>query len=61
MTVSRRDFLKTGAIVASVMALPRPLLVSFGGAPQPIPPIDDPRLKAPALRAAEAATGARAA
>jgi TldD protein len=61
MTVSRRDFLKTGAIVASVMALPRPLLVSFGGAPQPIPPIDDPRLKALALRAVEAATGAGAA
>ncbi|MBX6331208.1 MAG: TldD/PmbA family protein [Gemmatimonadaceae bacterium] len=61
MTVSRRDFLKAGATVASAMALPRPLLVSFGGAPEPVPPIDDPRLAELARRALDAATGAGAA
>lgn len=60
MTVGRRDFLKAGATVAVVAAIPRPLLVRFGRTPEPVPPVADPRIKALALRAVEAARSAGA-
>lgn len=60
MRISRRDLVKSGMSAAALLALPRPLLVRLGGAPEPVPPIDDPRLKTLALRALEAARGAGA-
>lgn len=62
---SRRTFLRTGATVAGAVALtsalPRPLLASLGTRPEPLPPIDDPRLKELALRGVESARAAGAA
>lgn len=60
MTFHRRDFLKAGAAAAMVAVVPRPLLVKLGRAPEPVPPIADPRIKALALRAVEAARSAGA-
>ena len=60
MSLNRRTFLKAGAIVAAASALPRPLMAQFGGAPEPIPPIDDPRLKDLTARALDAARAAGA-
>ena len=61
MPITRRDFLKAGATVAAAATAPRPLLVYLGRRPEPVPPIQDPRLKELALRALEAARGAGAA
>jgi TldD protein len=61
MTLTRRDFLKTGAAAAAVAAVPRPLLVQLGRTWEPIPPIEDPRVKALAARALDAARAAGAA
>jgi TldD protein len=61
MSISRRDFMKTGAAAAAIAAVPRPLMVRLGPTPEPMPPIDDPRLKALVGRALEAARGAGAA
>lgn len=61
MSVSRRSFLKTSATAAAVVvAVPRPLLVQLGRTPESVPPITDPRIKALALRAVEAAQQAGA-
>jgi TldD protein len=63
MPITRRDLLKAGASAAAIgglAALPRPLLAQLGGAPEPVPPIRDPRLKALALRAIETARAAGA-
>lgn len=60
--VSRRDFLRAaGLAAASTVVLPRPLLASFGGAPEAVPPIDDPRIRTLALGAVDAARAAGAA
>lgn len=60
MTLTRRDFLKTGAAAAAVTIMPRPLLLRLGRTPEPMPPIEDPRLKELALRGIDTArsTGA---
>ncbi|HEX6536663.1 MAG TPA: TldD/PmbA family protein [Gemmatimonadaceae bacterium] len=62
--INRRDFLKTGTAAAAFMGLattPGPLLARLGGArPEPVPPTDDPRLKALTARALDAARGAGA-
>lgn len=60
MTISRRDLLKLGASTGILAVFPRPLLAQFGARPEPVPPIEDPRLKALALRAIEAARNAGA-
>ncbi|MBX6331020.1 MAG: twin-arginine translocation signal domain-containing protein [Gemmatimonadaceae bacterium] len=60
MTFTRRTFLKTGIAAAAATALPTPLLAQLGAAPEPVPPIDDPRLQALAARALDAATSAGA-
>ncbi|HEY9479989.1 MAG TPA: metallopeptidase TldD-related protein [Gemmatimonadaceae bacterium] len=60
MLITRRDILRAGASVAALAALPRPLLAQLGGAPEPVPAIEDPRLKSLALRALEAARAAGA-
>src|SRR5688572_28150379 len=63
MSISRRDLLKAGASAAALgglTALPRPLLAQLEGAPEPLPPIQDPRLKALAMRAIDAARAAGA-
>lgn len=55
---SRRTFLKVGASLAGAAAmasLPRPLLATVGSRPEPVPPIEDPRLEALASRALDAA------
>ena len=62
--ISRRDLLRAGASAAALGtlgALPRPLLAQLGGAPEPVPPIQDPRIKVLALRGVEAARAAGAA
>jgi len=61
MTLSRRDLLKYGLHAGLLIALPRPLLADFGRGPEPIPPIQDPRVRALAERAVEAARAAGAA
>ena len=64
MPISRRDLLKAGASAAALSglaSLPRPLLAQLGGAAEPVPPIQDPRLKALAARAIDAARAAGAA
>lgn len=58
MALTRRDFVKAGATAAVAAATPRPLLVYLGRRAEPVPPIQDPRLKELALRALEAARGA---
>lgn len=60
---SRRTFLKAGATVLGAVALttlPSPLWADLGSGPEPLPPIDDPRLKELAFRAIEAARPAGA-
>lgn len=61
---TRRDFLKTGVTAATLTAIastPRPLLAQLGQrSTEPVPPIDDPRLKELATRAIEAARSAGA-
>lgn len=61
MSVSRREFLRAGAIAATAAAIPRPLRASFGGRPTELPAIDDPRVRALALAAVGAAKQAGAA
>jgi len=64
MLITRRSLLhsglKVGAAAAAVAALPRPLLAQFGRTLEPLPPIEDPRLKALTARALEAARSAGA-
>src|SRR5688572_10217939 len=63
MPITRRDLLKAGASAAALTglaSLPRPLLAQLDGAPEPVPAIRDPRLKALALRAIDAARSAGA-
>jgi len=60
MPLTRRSFLKAGALAAAATALPRPLLAQLGRHPEPLPPIEDPRLQALASRALEAARAAGA-
>jgi TldD protein len=60
MLITRRDLLKAGALVATATTIPRPLLAYIEAKPEPVPPIDDPRLKALVARALEAAHAAGA-
>jgi TldD protein len=60
MPITRRDFMKTGVVAAAVTAVPRSILVRLGRTPEPVPPIDDPRLKELVGRAVEAARAAGA-
>ena len=60
MTITRRSLLKAGALAAAAAAVPRPLLAQLGRHPEPLPPIEDPRLQALASRALEAARAAGA-
>ncbi|HEX6535712.1 MAG TPA: metallopeptidase TldD-related protein [Gemmatimonadaceae bacterium] len=60
MPITRRRFLEAGALAAAATALPRPLLAQIGRDPEPLPPIEDPRLKALAARALDAARAAGA-
>src|SRR5690349_15513489 len=60
LRLTRRDLLKTGAGAAALAALPRTRFVTLGHAPEPVPPIDDPRVKALAMRALESAKSAGA-
>lgn len=55
MPITRRDLLKAGVLVAAATTVPRPLLADIGAEPEPVPPIDDPRLKALVARALDAA------
>lgn len=62
MAIARREFLLRSAAAVAAAAVPGPLLAHFGGVrPEPVPPLDDPRVKALAARALEAARGAGAA
>jgi TldD protein len=61
MTISRRTFVKAGMTMTAVATLPRPLLVRLHAAPEPPPPIHDPRLKELVARALDAARTAGAA
>ncbi len=58
--LTRRDLVKAGASAAALAMLPRPLLAQLGARPEPAPPIQDPRIKALALRAIDAARAAGA-
>ncbi|HEY9427406.1 MAG TPA: TldD/PmbA family protein [Gemmatimonadaceae bacterium] len=64
MSVTRRVFLqRTGAaavITAAAAAVPRPLLAQLGREPEPVPPVEDPRLRALTARALESARSAGA-
>ena len=64
MLITRRSLLhsglKVGVATAAVAALPRPLLAQLGRTLEPLPPIEDPRLKALTARALEAARSAGA-
>lgn len=60
MSITRRALLKAGASAAALAAVPRPLLVRLGRAPEPVPPIEDPRLRDLAFRGVEAARAAGA-
>jgi TldD protein len=65
---SRRKFLECGVTAAAATiassaigsVTPRPLLAQLGGKPEPVPPIQDPRLQKLVQRAIEAATAAGA-
>lgn len=61
---TRRDFLRIGAVsgtaAAALLAIPRPLLAMVDGRPEPVPPIQDPRLQELAARALDAARAAGA-
>lgn len=58
MSITRRELLKVGISAAALVAVPRPVLAYFGGGPEPVPPIQDPRVKELAFRAVEAAMDA---
>ncbi|MBX6330206.1 MAG: twin-arginine translocation signal domain-containing protein [Gemmatimonadaceae bacterium] len=60
MSITRRDLLKAGAVAATVAALPRSMRAQLGRHAEPVPPIEDPRLKALALQALDAARSAGA-
>lgn len=65
MSYTRRTFLTTSAAVATTAAsasllTPRPLLAYIGSRPEPVPPIQDPRLKTLVQRALDAAHDAGA-
>jgi TldD protein len=64
MLITRRSLLhsglKVGATAAALASLPRPLLAQLGSTLEPLPPIDDPRLKELTARALEAARSAGA-
>ena len=55
MPLNRRTFLKSGAAVAAIATVPRPLLAQLGRTAEPVPPIEDPRLAALAARALDSA------
>lgn len=61
MLISRRDLLKVGASAAALAALPRPLLAQLGPGLEPVPPIQDPRIRELAMRGVESARAAGAA
>lgn len=61
MTLSRRDLLRYGFHAGLLAAVPRPLLAQLGRLAEPVPPIQDPRIRELALRAIEAARAAGAA
>ena len=60
MHLNRRLFLKAGAAMAAIATVPRPLYAQFDGAPEPLPPIEDPRLATLAARALDSAKSAGA-
>lgn len=60
MSPTRREVLKAGLGAAVLAAVPRPLLARFGAGWEPVPPIQDPRVRDLALRAVEAARAAGA-
>jgi TldD protein len=64
MLTTRRSFLKTGstalATAASLSTISKPLLAQLGTTPEPVPPIEDPRLKQLTQRALDAAKSAGA-
>jgi len=60
MFLNRRLFLKTGAAMAAIATVPRPLYAQFDGTPEPLPPIEDPRLATLAARALDSAKSAGA-
>lgn len=64
MPITRRTLLhsslKFGAAAAAMAALPRPLLAQLGRGLEPLPPIEDPRLKSLTARALDAARAAGA-
>jgi TldD protein len=60
MFLNRRLFLKTGAAMAAIATVPRPLYAQFDGAPERLPPIEDPRLATLAARALDSAKSAGA-
>ncbi len=59
MTSTRRTFLKNSATFAAATAAagiaPKPLVAQFGFTPEPIPPIEDPRIKQLAQAALDSA------
>jgi TldD protein len=55
MFSTRRTFLKTSAAATALATVPRPLLASLGGRPEPLPPIQDARIKELTLRGVDAA------
>jgi TldD protein len=55
MSLNRRSFLKTGAAMAAIATVPRPLYAQFEGKREPLPPIEDPRLATLAARALDSA------
>lgn len=57
---SRRSFLKHGAVLGSVISAPRPLMALLGERPEPVPPIEDKRLRELASAGIDAAIGAGA-
>lgn len=60
MQFTRRDLLKAGLGATALAVAPQPLLARFGSRWEPAPPIDDPHVKALALRGVEAARAAGA-
>lgn len=60
MLITRRELLKAGLGAAALSAIPKPVVAYFGAGPEPVPPIQDPRVKELALRAVEAALSAGA-
>jgi TldD protein len=55
MPLDRRSFFKAGVAAATMAAVPHPLLVRLARRPEPVPPIDDPRLADLAARALDVA------